>query len=182
MELREAQGEVRRAFVGGGPGVMVSGLIWSAAAIAEAGRDVPFGFAVLFFGGMLIFPLSLFFARVAFRRTAPQAGNGLTPVALESTVAMIGGLFGAYLLLPYAPNLVFPLAALAVGTHYFAFRTLYGDTMFLALGVVISVLALNAAFSWIAIPLGLLWCVAGVELGFGIVLLVRNWRITTPIA
>jgi hypothetical protein len=174
MQIGEAQGDIRRSFVGGGPGVFVSGLIWCAAAIAEAERGVGFGFAVLFFGGMLIFPLSLLFARVVFRRAAPQGGNGLTPIALESTAAMIGGLLAAYLLLPYAPDLVLPLAALAVGTHYFAFRTLYGEVIFLVLGAIISALGLNAAFGWIAIPVGLVWCVAGVELLFGVILSVRN--------
>ena len=174
MHIGEAQGDVRRSFVGGGPGVFVSGLVWCAAAIAEAQRGVGFGFAVLFFGGMLIFPLSLLVARVVFRRAAPQSGNGLTAIALESTAAMIAGLFAAYLLLPHAPRLVLPLAALAVGTHYFAFRTLYGDVLFLALGALITALGLNAAFGWIAIPVGLLWCVAAVELLFGVILSTRN--------
>ncbi len=174
MEVKEAQAEIRRSFVGGGPGVIVSALVWSAAAIAESERGVPFGFAVLFFGGMLIFPLSLLLVRFVFRRAAPQVGNGLTPIALESTVAMIGGFLAAFLLLPYAPELVIPLAALAVGTHYFAFRTLYGDAIFLALGAVISALALNGAFGWLTIPIGLLWCVAVVELLFGAVLIFRN--------
>lgn len=174
MQIGEAQGDVRRSFVGGGPGVFVSGLIWCAAATAEAQRGVGVGFAVLFFGGMLIFPLSLLTVRLVFRRAAPQAGNGLTAIALESTVAMIGGFFAAYLLLPHAPGLVLPLAALAVGTHYFAFRTLYGDVAFPILGTIISALGLNAAFGWIAIPVGLLWCVAGVELLFGVILSVRS--------
>lgn len=174
MELKEAQAEVRQSFVGGGPGVAVSGLIWLAAAIAESERGVAFGFAVLFFGGMLIFPISLLLARLVFRRPAPKAGNGLTPIALESTVAMIGGFLAAFLLLPYAPDLVLPLAALAVGTHYFAFRTLYGEVTFLLIGAIISVLAINAALGWIAIPVGLLWCVAGVEIVFGLILAARN--------
>lgn len=176
MELREAQREIRRSFVGGGPGVIVSGLIWSAAAIAESERGVAFGFVVLFFGGMLIFPVSLLVARAVFRRPAPQGGNGLLPIALESTAAMIGGFLAAFLLLPHAPDLVLPLAALAVGTHYFAFRTLYGEVIFLILGVVISALALNAAFGWVAIPVGLAWCVAAMEILFGFVLSVRDRR------
>ncbi len=36
MQIAEAQGDIRRSFVGGGAGVLVSGLIWCAAAIAEA--------------------------------------------------------------------------------------------------------------------------------------------------
>jgi hypothetical protein len=80
----------------------------------------------------------------------------------------------AYLLLPYAPDLVLPLAALAVGAHYFAFRTLYGDPLFLVLGAIISALALNVAFAFVPIPVGLVWCVAGVELIFGVILAIRG--------
>jgi hypothetical protein len=174
MELNEAQEEVRRGFVGGGPGVIVSGLIWSAAALAEAERGVAFGFAVLFVGGMLIYPASLLVARFVFRRAALQRGNGLTPIALESTLAMIGGLFAAFLFLPHEPALVLPLAALAVGAHYFVFRTLYGEVLFLVLGMVISALALNATFEWVALPISLAWCVAVVEILFGAILTVRN--------
>lgn len=174
MNVREAQAEICRSFVGGGPGVMVSGLVWLAAAFAEQERGVAFGFAVLFFGGMLIFPLSLMASRLIFRRAATQPGNGLTQIAIESTIAMIGGLFAAFLMLQYAPDYVMPLAALAVGTHYFAFRTLYGNVIFVVLGAIISALALNAALGWLALPIGLMWCVAGVELLVGLGLTVRS--------
>jgi hypothetical protein len=134
------------------------------------------GFAVLFFGGVLIFPLSLLTARAAFRRARAQQGNGLIPIALESTAAMIAGLLAAYLLLAHSPGLVFPVSALAVGTHYFAFRTLYGDTLFLLLGGAITALGLNAIFDWIPLPGGLLWWVAAVELVFGAILTARSMR------
>lgn len=176
MQIKEAQADLRRSFVGGGPGVVVSGLVWAAAGFVEARSGIPQAFAVLFFGGMLIFPLSLLIDRVIFRRARLQPGNGLSPIALESTAAMIAGLLAAYLLLGLQSQLVFPIAALVVGAHYFAFRTLYGDSTFLVLGALISVLGLNGVFSWAALPGGLIWWVAGVELVFGALLTVRAPR------
>lgn len=174
MNISEAQADVRRSFVGGGPGVVVSGFVWASAATATAQSGVAVGFALLFFGGMLIFPLSLLASRGLFRRAGTQPKNGLIPIALESTAAMIAGLFAAYLLLGPSPDLVMPVAAIAVGTHYFAFRTLYGDVTFLILGGMIAALGLNAIFDWAALPGGLLWQVAGVELAFGALLAIRS--------
>lgn len=172
MQITEAQADVRRSYVDGGPGQMVSGLVWLAAAIVAARNGIGLGFAVLFFGGMLIFPLTFVTTRTVFRRAPTQKGNALIPIALESTAAMIAGLFAAYLLVGHSPELVFPLSALVVGAHYFAFRTLYGDATFLILGALITMLGLNAIFRWLALSGGVLWWVAGIEIVFGVYLTV----------
>lgn len=176
MHIAEAQADVRRSFVDGGPGQLVSGLVWFVSAIAASKGGIRVGFAVLFFGGMLIFPLTLVTTRAVFHRARTQDANALIPIALESTAAMIAGLFGAYLLVGRSPDLVFPLSTLVVGTHYFSFRTLYGDATFLILGAVISVLGLNAIFHWLMLPGGVLWWIAGIEIVFGVYLTVRNLR------
>jgi hypothetical protein len=176
MQLHEAQADLRRGYVGGGPGVIISGLVWGAAAVIEARSGSALGFAALFLGGMLIFPLSLFTARALLRRAGAQKGNGLTPIAIESTASMIAGLFAAYLFLSIEPRLVFPIAALAVGAHYFAFRTLYGEPLFVALGALIAALGLNGVFSWVVLPGGLLWWVACVEILAGVILTAKNLR------
>lgn len=176
MHIAEAQADVRRSFMDGGPGQVVSGLVWLAAAIAASTGGTRVGFAMLFFGGMLIFPLTIVATRAVFHRPRTQDANGLIPIALESTAAMIAGLFAAYLFVGRSPDLVFPLSALVVGTHYFAFRTLYGDASFLVLGAVISVLGLNEIFHWLVLPAGVLWWVAGTEVVFGVYLTVRSLR------
>jgi hypothetical protein len=61
---------------------------------------------------------------------AEAEGNTLGRIALESTIAMLGCLFAAWLLLPTRADLVFPVAAIAVGTHYAAFRSVYGDILY----------------------------------------------------
>src|SRR5687767_2733511 len=99
MQIDEAQRDLRRAYVGGGPGVFVSALTWFAAAMVERGQGVGPAFAVLFFSGMLIFPLATLASRYLFGRARESGYNPLGGLALESTIAMIGGLFAAWLFL-----------------------------------------------------------------------------------
>jgi hypothetical protein len=176
MTVQEAQADLRRAYVGGGPGVFVSSLVWLSAALVERSRGIELAFAVLFFGGMLIFPLSSLLARQVFRRQAEAKGNPLGKTALESTIAMIGGLFAAWLFLPFKPDYVFPLAAIAVGTHYAVFKTIYGDRLFWLLGGLITVAGFLGIYRYVAIPGGTIFAVAAIELLFAVILTLRGGR------
>lgn len=175
MIFFEAQREMRRAYVGGGPGVLVSAIIWLAAALTQHGRGTAFAFAVLFFGGMLIFPLATLVSRAVFHREREAPGNPLGMAALESTIAMIGGLFAAWLFLDFKAAFVFPLAAIAVGTHYAVFRTVYGDNLFWALGAIITAIGLWEILI-AAVPGGVTLWVAAVEIICGIILTLRAIR------
>jgi hypothetical protein len=176
MTVVEAQLDLRRAFVGGGPGVFVSALAWFAAATVERSRGVGSAFAVLFFAGMLIFPLAVLASQVLFRRAKAAPGNPLGRAALESTIAMIGGLFAAWLFLPYQPAYVFPLAAIAVGVHYAVFKTVYGDPLFWVLGGLVTAVGFLGIYPVIPIPGGPILAVGLVELLFAIVLTARAIR------
>ena len=176
MIVGEAQSDLRRAYVGGGPGVLVSSLVWLvAAAVAEA-RGIGPAFAILFFGGMLIFPLATLASRLLFRREGEARENPLGALALESTVAMIAGLVAAWLFLPYRPDYVFPLAAIAVGAHYAVFRTIYGDRLFWLLGALVTLVGLAAIFEFAPVPGGPILAVAAIELLFAGILTVRAMR------
>lgn len=147
MLISEAQQDLRRAYVGGGPGVMTSGVVWLAATWAQHTRGVGAGFAALFFGGMLIFPVAKLLCRAIFHRSNEAPGNPFGMTVLESTIAMIGGLFAAWLFLTSKPALVFPLAAIAVGTHYFIFKTVYGDRSFWLLAAVVTAIGFGDIFA-----------------------------------
>lgn len=138
MMIKDAQQEMRRAYVGGGPGVVISGLVWLVTAAVQYTQGTQPAFVILFLGGMVIFPCSKLVCRFGFRRDNEAADNPLGMTALESTIAMIGGLFAAWLFLSSSPALVLPLCAIAVGTHYFVFKTVYGDRTYWLLGVVIT--------------------------------------------
>lgn len=175
MTIPEAQADMRRSFVGGGPGVFVSALVWLAAALVQRSQGTATAFGVLFVGGMLIFPLSLLASRLVFRRAREARENPLGMTALESTIAMIGGLFAAWLFLRFEAAYVFPLAAIAVGTHYAVFKTVYGDIRFWVLGAVITAIGLAAIFR-LAIPGGPIMAVFVTELVFAVMLTLRATR------
>lgn len=174
MQLTEAQADLRRAYVDGGPGVVISGLVWVTAAFVQARSGIGTAFAVLFFGGMFIYPVSLLIDRAVLRRSAESPDNPLGKLVLEGTIAMIGGLFAAWLFLPHDPALVMPLAAVAVGTHYFAFRTAYGMGVFWVLGAVVTGLGVGAVYGAVPLPGGLVLTVGVVEIVFGLGLAGRG--------
>ena len=173
--------DLRRAYVGAGPGVIVSGLVWLTAGVVDQTRGVQTAFVVLFLGGMLIFPVSALVARLIFRRAGPAAGNPLGMVVLEGTIAMIGGLVVAWLFLPFRPDLVFPAAAIAVGTHYAVFRSVYGNALFWLLGGLITAVGGVAIFTEVTLPGGPILAVGGIELLFGLLLTALALRPRDPL-
>ena len=177
MTITDAQADLRRAYVGGGPGAFVSGLMWFIAAWVEANHGIRSAFIALFFGGMLIYPLGLAASRLLFRRAGEAKDNPMGPVALESTIAMIGCLLAAWLILPFKPEMVFPIAAIAIGTHYFVFKTAYGDRAYWLLAAMITAAALVEIFDVAALPGGLILAVGIIEVAFGIVLTLRDLRV-----
>jgi hypothetical protein len=87
---------------------------------------------------------------------------------------MMGGFLAAWILLPYRPDLVFPLAAIAVGAHYFGFRTAYGGLVYWGLAVVVCGVGLAAIF--VGVPGGATvpYVIAAVELVFGLWVTVKE--------
>ncbi|MEO1526250.1 MAG: hypothetical protein AAFX06_12490 [Planctomycetota bacterium] len=162
------QDELRRAYVRGGPGAIVSGLIWLAAALVSSNGGVATGFAVLFFGGMLIFPISKLVVQFLFRRPSESKGNPGGLIVMETVFPMIGGLFAAWLLLPHRPEFVFPLSAIAVGAHYFGFRTAYGDWTYWAFGAILCFVGVGSIVFGLPSSAVVPYLVAMVEIAFGI--------------
>ena len=176
MRITDAQADLRRAYVGGGPGAVVSGLLWFVAAWVEASQGIRTAFITLFLGGMLIYPLGLAASRLLFRRTNESKDNPMGPVALESTIAMIGCLLAAWLILPLRPELVFPIAAVAVGTHYFVLKTAYGDRTYWLLAALITALGLAEIFDVTQLGGEMILAVGVIEVAFGVLLTMRSLK------
>ena len=174
MNIVDDQRDVQRAYVGGGVGVLVSGLVWLVTAAVLYRTDISTAFTTLFFGGFFIFPLAELVSRKVADRAPITKGNALSSLALESTIAMIAMLMAAFLIMPYRPDAVFPLAAIAVGTHYLAFKTLYGDRTFWVLGAAITVAGSLALFTGVVGSLTVTLLVAAVEILVGTLLLLRH--------
>ena len=176
MHFADAQADLRRAYTDGGPGVFISGLVWLVAAIAEARTDVQTGFVVLFVGGIFIFPLALLANRVFLRRESESKDNPGGMLVLESTIAMIAGLFAAWLFLDSKPEYVMPLAAIMVGTHYFAFKTAYGERNFWLLAAIVTVVGFAGIYHFLPLPGSVAFSVATIELAFGAVVTFKALR------
>jgi hypothetical protein len=177
MEIQTAQAELRSAYLLGGPGAVVSGVVWLLAGIAASIHGVTFGFTMLFFGGMLIFPISALLVRFVFRRPALRPGNPGGITVIETVFPMIAGFLAAWLMLPHRPEFVFPLAAIAVGAHYFGFRTAYGARVYWLLGGVMCTVGLAAIFVVRMAPGTVAFVIAGIEVAFG---LAFTWQSLRP--
>ena len=119
MTLAEFQADLRRAYLGGGIGAVVSGLVWAAAAVVHSLHGLSAGYTTLFFGGFVIFPLSTLLEKVFFKRGPLRPGNPGGGLVMETLPAMLSVLVICFWLIDIRPDWVFPLAAIAVGTHYF---------------------------------------------------------------
>ena len=168
MDSQAAQADLRASYVNGGPGAVVSGIVWFAAALTATIAGVAAGFVVLFFGGMTIFPLGTLIVRSVFRRDAPSDQNPGGRIVVETVFPMIGGLFAAWLLLPHRPEAVFPIAAIAVGAHYFGFRSAYGPIGYWVLATIMCVLGVAAVLGGVPHHGTVPYWIAAIEVGFGV--------------
>ena len=175
MELTVAQRDIAAAYYRGAPGALVSGLVWLIAGTVWANVGLRPGFTTLFFGGMLIMPLSLVVAR-ALKAPSLAKGNPLTRLALEGTFFLFAGLLIAYCLLDPAPQLVFPVMAVTIGARYFTFRTLYGEPVYWALAAVIVATGAVGMIGRIAWPVNIGIVVGIIEIAFAILLIIRQSR------
>ena len=137
MNLSNCQREMRNVFLGGFAGQLVSGLIWLVAAAVSVWLRPRTGMAVLFFGSMLIFPLTQITLRLMGSPAKVSAENGLWGLGsqIAFTVPINFLLVGAATL--YHEVWFFPAAMIIVGAHYLPFVTLYGMKMFSILATVL---------------------------------------------
>ena len=145
----------------------LSGLTWMHLGVTAA-------FAVLFVGGMAIVPGALFISRAIFRASRPVDKNPLDRLGLESTFPLFAGLLIAYALLRIDPIAVFPVMAITIGARYFAFSTIYGQSLYWILAMSLVAVGGTAVLGMISWPVNLALVVGTIEVLFAIVLFVRR--------
>lgn len=177
MVLNDAQREMSAGYNGGATGILVSGLVWLVAGFIARQHGIASGFTALFFGGMLIFPLSLMLSRVVFKAPSVSVSNGLNRLAMEGTVMLFAGIIMAYALIKVQPNVAFPAMALAMGARYFTFRTLYDELLYWPLGGLIMLAGGAEILGLAQLGEGFGLLVGGIEIVFAVLIFVR-WRRT----
>jgi hypothetical protein len=137
MLIKDAQFEMRNAFSGGFAGQLISGLIWLAAAGLGQWVSPKSGMLMLFFGSMLIFPLTQGLNRLMGAPAKVNPSNGLWSLGTQIafTVPINFLLVGAVTL--YQETWFFPAAMIVVGAHYLPFITLYGMKLFAILAALL---------------------------------------------
>ena len=170
MSFKEAQQDMRKSYLGGGPGVFSSGLIWITAGFTAFFNTKQISVLVFFFGGMLIHPLGILISKLLKRSGKHQKGNPLAILAMESTLMLFIGLFIAYLSLQFRPNWFFPIMTLIIGGRYLVFSSIYGMRVYWLFGTVLILsgivgIVFNLPFYFIGLIGG------GIELFFSIIIL-----------
>lgn len=151
MTIEEAQVDMRQAYFGGAPGMLVSGIIWLAAGITALVSTAQISVIIFFLGGMLIHPLGILLSKALKRSGQHQKDNPLSNLALESTLLLFIGLFIAYVVLQIRPHWFFPIMLLMIGGRYVLFASVYGMRIYWIVGMVLVVvgatfLVLNQVF------------------------------------
>lgn len=130
---------MRRRFLGGFYGQLVSGFLWIVSAVAAGASGPRAAIATLVVGGFFIFPLTERLVRLGGKKGPLRPDNTFrhlgAQVAFVLPISML-------LLVPvgrYRLDWFYPAMMVLVGAHYLPFVTLYGMRMFAVLaGLLVS--------------------------------------------
>lgn len=139
MIFDDAQKNMNDAYFGGGTGGLASGLIWSVAGIVAVYSSPQTSMLTLFFGGMVIYPLSLFLSKLLQRSGRHKVNNPLGKLALESTAILFVGLFIAFSVAKLRVDWFYPIMLMIIGVRYLVFQTLYGIKLYWLLGATLTI-------------------------------------------
>jgi hypothetical protein len=114
LTLTAARREMRAAYLGGGPGILVSGTVWFIAGCTCLWHSPRQAVWTLFVGGMLIHPLAVLLLKGLGRPGTHTPGNPLGPLAMASTFWMILSLPLAYIASTVNIDWFFPAMLLVI--------------------------------------------------------------------
>lgn len=131
----EQQREMRHAHYDGAPGILVSGLVWIAAALVCYQFGINQAVWTLLIGGALIYPISTMVTKALGRPAKTSKANALNQLGMASTIWLILCCAMAYGLFLLKPELFFPAMMATIGSRYLVFASMFGRLFFWILGV-----------------------------------------------
>jgi hypothetical protein len=138
MQIDEAQHDVRRTYLGGFYGQLVSGGLWLGAAAAGTFAAPRAAIVLLLLGGTLIFPLTTLCLRLAGRPASLPGGHPMAGLAAQIAFTVPLGLLVALAATGYRLDWFFPAAMVIVGAHYLPFVFLYGMRLYAVLAATLA--------------------------------------------
>jgi hypothetical protein len=172
LTIEAAQRDMRDAYLGGAPGMFVSGTVWAIAGLVCLWRSPQDAVWALYAGGVLIHPLSVLLTRLLGRPGRHASGNPLGMLAFATTIWMILMLFLAYGIALWRIELFFPAMLFVIGGRYLTFATLFGTRLFWVCGAALAAAGYGLA-KLHAAPAAGAFAGSVIEIGFGVVVLAR---------
>jgi hypothetical protein len=139
VEILAAQRDVRKAYLGGFAGQLVSGSIWFLSAAAATWYSRTAAILILAVGGAFIFPLTLIVLRLMSHRATLPKGHPMNHLAMQIAFGMVMTFPLIYAAASYHIYWFYPAFMIAVGAHYLPFTFLYGMRQFAVLSVLLVV-------------------------------------------
>jgi hypothetical protein len=170
LTVAAAQQDMRTAYLGGAPGLFVSGTVWTIAALVCLWKSPRDAVWALYAGGVLIHPISTLLTRLLGRSGKHAVGNPLGILAFASTIWMILMLALAYGIALWRIELFFPAMLFVIGGRYLTFATMFGTKLFWVCGAVLALAGYGLAALHAAPVVGA-FTGGAIEIVFGIVVL-----------
>jgi hypothetical protein len=179
LTVAAAQHDMRTAYLGGAPGMFVSGTVWAVAGLVCLWHSPQDAVWALYAGGVLIHPLSVLLTRILGRSGRHAAGNPLGMLALAATIWMILSLFIVYGIALWHIELFFPAMLFVIGGRYLTFATLFGRKVFWVCGAALALAGYFLATRQ-APPAAGAFSGSVIEIAFASVIFVDTRRVARP--
>jgi hypothetical protein len=130
VEIVDAQKDVRKTFLGGFAGQLVSSVMWCASAAACTWHSLRLGELVLILGGFFIFPLTQLLLRCMGHTYALPKGHPMNALGIQVafilpfTLPLVIGIAALH------PVWFYPALMILLGAHYLPFIFMYGMWQF----------------------------------------------------
>ena len=175
LTIEAAQADMRRGYLWGAPGVLVSGLVWLAAGMVAALSSDRSAVLALLFGGVAIHPVAVVVTKLLGCPGKHSAGNKLSGLAAEGTIWLIAGCAIAYGMHMLRIEWFFPTMLLVIGGRYLTFQTLFGLRLYWVFGAMLCAVGLALAFGRAPAVAGA-FAGAAIELVFAAILFFQAKR------
>jgi hypothetical protein len=126
VEIAQAQRDVRRTFIGGFAGQLVSSGVWFLSAASATWLSFRTGFLVLVIGGFFIFPLTQLVLRLMGRPASLPKRHPMNGLAIQVAFVLPFTLPLVFAATAYHHSWFYPALMIALGAHYLPFIFLYG--------------------------------------------------------
>ena len=133
MLVGDAQGEVRRVYLGGLVGNAVSGALWLASACLAVWTSQKAAMILLVAGGFFIYPVLSLVLRIMGRPASLSAANPFRFLAIQAAFVLPLSMPLVAPVVAYRITWFYPAMMVLLGAHYLPFATLYGMRTFLVL-------------------------------------------------